>query len=160
MNRNASGYYDETAYKGIQGMAKPGEIYDTGTKHVLIIKNHGKHCSALTLLEEQKGDNCIEIRADRTYYTDPSMLQYVYADYLGRRTALLSGDDFKTVVEEIELALGLDVGREKALADANKRIRELEAKLAEKQEEHTDGEGIYKRLYEAIIDKLIDKKVM
>lgn len=158
MKRNASGYYDETAYKGIMSMAKAGEIYETGTKSVLIIKNHGKHCSALTLLERKNGDNCIEIRADKIYYTDPSMLQYVYTDYLGQSVAVLPSDSFTAVVEEIELALCLDIGRKKALADASRRIRELEAELSRPAE--TTDDGIYKRLYEDIINKLIDKKVM
>lgn len=158
MNRNASGYYDETAYKGMMGMAKPGEVWENGSKKVLIIKNHGNHSTSL--LDEKKGDNCIAIMSDKVYYTDPSMLQYTFNDFIARRVSVLSSEGFREVVEDIELALGLDIGRKKAILDANARIRELEERLKEKQEEHTGDEGIYKRIYEDIINKLIDKKVM
>lgn len=162
MNRNASGYYDETAYKAIQGMAKTGEIYECGHKVVLIIKNHGNHCTALTLLE-QDSDNCTIIDSlNHKFYTDPSRVQYVYTNMLGQCVDVIEAESFKIVLEEIEYALGFYNLHEKELLRLNQRIRELEKQVIDLEAEKTEtgDETIYKRLYEDIIDKLIDKKVL
>lgn len=168
MNRNGSGYYDETAFKAFKGMAKEGEIWTTGIgdreKEVLVIKNHGTHCNVLSLLDESKSKFCIEIKSRSLKYTDPRMMQYLFNDNLGQFVKALSEEDFDKVLDEIEEALELDICRADAkdeLEAAKNRITHLEEELEAERKKIVPGEeSIYKRLYDELIDKLIDKKVL
>lgn len=107
MTRNASGYYDETAYKGIMGMAKPGEIWEctnaNGTSEYLIIKNHERICSALKLIEFDL-DHTISVFGKQV---DPRAVQYVYNDTLSRRTNVLPEEAFGEICYEIAQALDM-----------------------------------------------------
>ena len=107
MTRNASGYYDETAYKGIMGMAKPGEIWEctnaNGTSEYLIIKNHERISTALKLLEFNL-DHTIAVFGKSV---DPRAVQYIYNDTLSRRTNELPEEDFTEICNEIAEALDL-----------------------------------------------------
>lgn len=107
MTRNASGYYDETAYKGIMGMAKPGEIWEcsngNGVSEYLIIKNHEKTCSALKLTESGN-DKSLCVMGE---YVDVRMLQYIYNHTLSRRISIVPEEDFAEICNEIAEALDL-----------------------------------------------------
>lgn len=163
MNRNGSGAYDGTAYKAFQGMAKGGEIWTANGKQILIVKNHGGCCSCLALYDECKSNYCIEVDGK---YTDPRMLQYWFNDSLGRCIGALTASEFETVLCDIEDALSLNIQRQEspeeheALEAAKRKIKDLEAKLAAEKDKPVAADSIYKRLYDDLIDKLIDKKVM
>ena len=107
MKRNASGYYDETAYKGVMGMAKPGEIWEctnaNGTSEYLIIKNHERISTALKLLDFTL-DHTIEVGEKSV---DPRAVQYIYNDTLSRRTNIVPEEDFNKICCEIAEALDL-----------------------------------------------------
>lgn len=176
MNRNGSGYYDETATKAFSSMAKSGEIWTAGSggreKEVIIIKNHGKMCNVLSLLDESKGSHCIEIVSRSLKYTDPRMIQYMFNDNLGQFVKALSDEEFDKVLDEVEDALEVDINRhivneegagllkvyEESLEKSNKRIKELEDQIAGTVLAPTNS--FYKQLYDELIDKLIDKKVL
>lgn len=170
MNRNGSGYKDETAYKAFKNMAKAGEIWTFNNfgneKEVLVIKNHGTHCNVLTLLDDRRTKYCIEITSRSLKYTDPRMMQYLFNDNLGQFVKALSDEEFDKVLDEIEDALELNIYREDAkdakdeLDAAKNRIKHLEEELAAAKKLPAPADSIYKRLYDDLIDKLIDKKVL
>ena len=171
MNSNGSGCYDETATKAFNSMAKSGEIWTTVSgpreKEVIIIKNHGRMCNVLSLLDESKSNQCIEVVSRSLKYTDPRMIQYMFNDNLGQFVKALSEEEFDKLLDEVEDALELNVSRGFAretldeLEAAKERIVELEIQLEEaKRAVATPGDSIYKQLYDNLIDKLIDKKVM
>lgn len=108
MKRNASGYYDETAYKGLMGMAKPGEIWEcvgnSGTvSEYLIIKNHERTCSALKLTDSGN-DKSFSVMGR---YSDARMLQYIYNSTLSRRIDVVPEEDFGEICYEIAQALDM-----------------------------------------------------
>jgi hypothetical protein len=81
---------------------------------------------------------------------------------LGQCVDTIEAESFKMVVQEIEYALGFYNLHQSELLRLNQRIRELEKQVIDLEAEKTEtgDETIYKRLYEDIIDKLIDKKVL
>lgn len=108
MKRNASGYYDETAYKGVMGMAKPGEVWECVgnagyASEYLIIKNHEKTCTALKIT-----DCCTQGSiAVLDGYTDPRMVQYIYNNTLSQRKGAISEENLGDICYEIAQALDL-----------------------------------------------------
>lgn len=168
MNRNGSGAYDGTAYKAIMGMPKSGEIWTYGTigKEILIIKNHGTLSNVLTLLDENKSKYCIEVASRSLKYTDPRMLQYAFNEGMGQFVKSLPDEEFDKVLDEIEDALELNIYRQEspeeneALEQAKQKIKDLETQLEAAKNNPTAPDSIYKRLYDDLIDKLIEKKVM
>lgn len=106
LNRNGSGYYDETAYKAFMGMAKAGEIWTTfdGREEVLILRNQGTLCNCLPLTDKASDARCIEV--DGAGYTNPGMVKYLFNQRLGRRVAILPEGEFAQIREAVEDALG------------------------------------------------------
>ena len=106
LNRNGSGYYDETAYKAFMGMAKAGEIWTTmdGREEVLILRNQGTFCNCLTLTDRLRDKQCIEICG--MGYTNPGMIKYLFNDRLGRIKARLPEAEFAAVNGAVEDAMG------------------------------------------------------
>ena len=108
LNRNGSGYYDETAYKVFMGIAKSGDIWTTGNGQsvVLILRNQGTLCNVLTLLDTHKHSKMMEINGMETYYTDPSMIHYLFNERLGQFVQRLPEDEFAKVREAVEEVMG------------------------------------------------------
>ena len=106
LNRNGSGYYDETAYKAFMGMAHEGEIWTTldGRQEALILRNQGTFCNCLTMTDRLRDKQCIEISGGR--YTNPGMIKYLFNDKLGRLAARLPVAEFETIREAVEAAMG------------------------------------------------------
>lgn len=108
MKRNASGYYDETAYKGMMGIAKPGEVWEcvgnSGyASDYLIVKNHEKVCTALKLTNNDN-EHSIEMFG---MYADPRMVQYIFNDTLSQRKGELADTEFQDVLYSIAFAVGV-----------------------------------------------------
>ncbi len=132
LNRNGSGYYDETAYKAFMGMAKAGDIWTTfdGREEVLILKNQGTLCNCLSLTDKAGDARCIEIsRYDfnvydgGTAYTNPSMVKYLFHSRLGKFVQRIPDAEFERVMEAVEDALGF---RKQAVAvDKRKEVHDL-----------------------------------
>lgn len=174
MKRNGSGYYDETPAKAFEGMAKPGEIWTVGhgagEKEILVIKNHGKFCNVLNLLNKSKDKNCIEIIGHTVRCTDPRLLAYQFSDNLAQFVHALSEDEFEKVLDEIEYALELvlyqDVNKD-LLEAAEKKVEALEAELREAKAQAAQIKQTapvvdthYKDLYQKLVFDLIDRGLM
>lgn len=113
ISRNASGYYDETAYKGIMQSAHPGEIWKQRNlsgvaKDFLIISNHGYFCSALQLIEDPTEDSVqIVSTAGITMHTDPRMICYIYNDKMTKYISRTTDACFEDILQEIAVGLGI-----------------------------------------------------
>jgi len=107
MSKNGSGYKDETAYKALMGMAKPGDVWTAGDgrEQVLILKNQGSFVNCLTLAERKKHENMLEIQSAGTFYTNPAMIKYLFCEKLGTFVQRLPADEFDRVLEAEEEAL-------------------------------------------------------
>lgn len=125
LNRNGSGYYDETAYKAFMGIAKSGDIWTTynGQSTVLILRNQGTLCNVLTLLDTHKHSRMMEINGMVTYYTDPAMVHYLFNEKLGRFVQRLPEDEFAKAREAVEDAMGF--GKQAVEADKRKEVHDL-----------------------------------
>lgn len=107
MGKNGSGYRDETAYKALMGMAKPGDVWSAGDgrEQVLILKNQGSFVNCLTLAETKRHENMMEVNSAGTYYTNPAMVKYLFCEKLGTFMQRLPADEFDKVLEAVEDAL-------------------------------------------------------
>ena len=167
MNRNGNGAYDGTAYKAMMGAPKPGEIWMHKNgyveKEVLVIKNHGTVCTILTLVDEHKGRECIEIVSKSIKYCTPYMLQYAFNQSFGEFVKKLPDEDFDTVLDAIEDCLDLNINRpdedemNEVVEDLEHKVDELEALLAKAQEVCDSG---YKEKYQKLVFDLIDRGLM
>ena len=115
LNRNGSGYYDETAYKAFMGMAKAGDIWTTmdGREEVLILRNQGTLCNCLSLTDKSEDKQCIEINRfgfgvydGGTVYTNPSMIKYLFNSRLGKFVHRIPDAEFEKVMEAVADAMG------------------------------------------------------
>lgn len=107
MSKNGSGYKDETAYKALMGMAKPGDVWTAGDgrEQVLILKNQGSFVNCLTLADARKHEHMMEVNSAGTYYTNPAMVKYLFCEKLGTFVQRLPADEFDRVLETVEEAL-------------------------------------------------------
>ncbi len=121
LKRNASGYYDETCYKGITAPPKPGEIWQNKKgQRVLIINSNAKVASTLLLTTNTEAAECpIPVTAgDKVLYTDPIMIGYALVRSLDAFVMKAKPEEFHVVRKEIGKALGITNEDEvKALAD-------------------------------------------
>lgn len=123
LNGNGSGYYDETAYKAFMGMAKAGDIWTTydGREEVLILRNQGTFCNCLTLTDESRDKQCIEISG--AGYTNPGMIKYLFNQRLGRFVRKIPEDEFAQIRDAVEDAMGF--GGKAVEVDKRKEVHEL-----------------------------------
>lgn len=127
LKKNNEGYADPTAYKAITGMQKPGEIWSYKGRDALIIKNQGTFCNILLLGEyNPKGTN-IEIHGQ---FTQPNMISYAFNDYLNNYQGRVTPDEFESVLDAIEEALGIDLAPKAAsIAVDTQENRKLKEEL-------------------------------
>lgn len=145
--RNAEGYVDPTAYEALKNMHKAGEIWTFRNKKMLIIKNNGRVCNTLALLDssEEAGD----IEVGNGYYTNPAMVQYVYTDTLDRFVERLSKTEFGLTLKAVGDALGVEVFNESNGQAQNEELVKL--KIQHKYLQH---------MYDDLLQKLIEKAVV
>lgn len=121
LKRNASGYYDETCYKGITAPPKPGEIWQNKKgQRVLIINSNAKVASTLLLTTNTETAECpIPVTAgDKVLYTDPIMIGYALVRTLDAFVMKAKPEEFHVAREEIGKALGItNEDKVKALAE-------------------------------------------
>lgn len=135
MSKNGSGYRDETAFKALMGMAKPGDVWTVEDSKVLILKNQGAYCNCLTLIPEKKCERMIEIVSGETFYTDPGMVRYLFNERLGVFAQRLPADEFDNVLGAVE----------EALRFPRLRISRVKKSMQHRQECH------------ALLDKILDR---
>lgn len=132
MSRNGSGYYDETAFKAMMQMAKPGEVWKYKSasqkakdKTFLILKNHERFCSALALFDDPD-ENCIEVATvgGLKLFTDVRMVQYIYNSELTEYIARIPDACFENILDEIGLMLGIQKKCEAVAAEPKIAVNE------------------------------------
>lgn len=108
IRKNASNYYDETAYRAISTYPRPGEIWThkTHTDYVLILAGN-EHVSAVLKLDDKPREGKIMVRARVPMYTDPMKLGYCFHDLVGAYVRTLPDRDFAQVRKTIARTLGL-----------------------------------------------------
>lgn len=168
LKRNASGYYDETAFKAIRNIAetpKPGEIWTdrTGRKTYLILQSRETVCSTLLLGKEDK-DARLMVMAMVPMYTDPIMIGYTFTDMLGTYVKTLNDDSMAEVKQAVADALGITAVPSIPYAEieALKKTKmaledERNAAMYEtsKLTEELNRANIYKDVYMDLVDKLV-----
>ena len=127
LKRNASGYYDETAYKAITSPPKAGEIWTSadGRKCWLILQNRGDVCSTLLLGKEDKG-NSVKIMGKVPMYTDPLMIGYTFTVYIATFVKTIPAAN----LAEVQKAVGEALGITETAAVPHEPINVLEAKVS------------------------------
>ena len=108
IRKNASNYYDETAYKALSSVPRPGEIWThkTHTDYVLILASNDR-VSAMLKLDDKPREGKIEVLAKVRMYTDPIKLCYSFHDMLGSYVRTMSDGDFNEVRKVVARTLGL-----------------------------------------------------
>ena len=181
LKHNASGYYDETAYKALKtiAMPKPGEIWmdRRGQKTFLILQSWETVCSTL-LLGAKDNDASLMVMAKVPMYTDPIMIGYTFTNILGEYVKTVPDDIMAEIRKEVTKALGLVVepivpfgmlqAKENEVLELTKEksamLKEMhtlhdrledEKKKTEALKADHDRAMIYKDLYMNLVDKLI-----
>lgn len=177
--RNGSGYFDPTALAGIQGRAKPGEIWmHTNGRGMLIIKNHGAVSTVLTLLEVEM-TGCMEIISRQRRFTNPAYISFVKNSELGSFVQCLPEKYFAEVLESVACALGFKIDRkeadayeaklqeehahcddlEKALAESENKCLEYQAEITalQRREQQTLSAVTWEALYNNLLDKVLGR---
>lgn len=181
MNRNGSGVYDGTAYKGMMGAPKPGEVWMHRNGHtekeVLVIQNHGTESTILTLTDESKSKLDIQIISKSIKYARPHMLQYAFNQSFGEFVKKLSDADFDNVLDAIEDALDLNIYRaddkdakeaveaaeqkvkamEAQLEQMKCEVKAMEAQLEDARKKQTSVDSHYKAMYQKLVLDLLDR---
>lgn len=132
LKRNGSGYRDDTAYKAFMNMAKSGEVWtaNDGREHVLILKNQGTFCNCLTLTDNDRNEDNMEIVSAGRMYTNPGMVKYLFNSRLGAFVQKLPATEFAKVVEAVEDAL--NINRKRVDKDHRKECHELLDKILDR----------------------------
>lgn len=141
---NGSGYYDETAYKGMTAGPKPGEIWKRDDDRLfIIIARRDSVCSTLSLIDK-KGDNSITVMAMVPMYTSPIMVGYAFASRMIQYIKKVPDDEMLSIRRSVGAALGLTVPTilpeaAKCQDDERKRLEEKCACLAADNEDLKQG---------------------
>ena len=111
IKKNASGYYDETCYKGITAGPQPGEIYthQAHGDYFLVIASN-ERVSACLKLDANDREGKIKIRARMQMYTDPIKISYCYNDMFSAFVRKLPDEEFAAVRRILAMTLGLAKG--------------------------------------------------
>ena len=116
IRKNGSGYYDETAYKAIRGLHRPGEIWvrNTDNRQVLVLAQHRSFCTVLQLSDhpDQYGDK-IPLNGSGTQYAHPGKIMYMYNDLFGQYVRKMDSRDFKGVQQAVAQALAIPLDGQK-----------------------------------------------
>lgn len=107
MKKNASGYYDETCYKGITTGPQPGEIcvFAKAGDYRLIIANNGALCSCLKLYEDyQEGE--IRILCRVPMYVNPLKVTYARTSDLTQFVKSIPEAEYRIIHRAVLRALG------------------------------------------------------
>lgn len=156
IRRNASGYYDETAFKAIQAITKApkaGEIWmdSTGSKTYLVLQSRKSVCSTLLLGTENK-ENSIMVMARVPMYTDPIMIGYTFSSMLTQYVKTVTEDSMENVKKAVARALGIHA--EPECDDIQKRFDAV-CKINKDLKARLDSAFFYKDLYTNLMDKLV-----
>lgn len=156
IRRNASGYYDETAFKAIQAITKAPKACEiwmdsTGSKTYLVLQSRKSVCSTLLLGTENK-ENSIMVMARVPMYTDPIMIGYTFSSMLTQYVKTVTEDSMENVKKAVARALGIHA--EPECDDIQKRFDAV-CKINKDLKARLDSAFFYKDLYTNLMDKLV-----
>lgn len=106
VKRNASGYYDETCYKGITAGPSPGEIWlhSKSGAYCLIVSDNGGICNCLKMYENyQEGE--ISVLARVPMYVNPLKITYARTTDLTQYVKSIPEAEFKAIHRAVLRAL-------------------------------------------------------
>lgn len=170
LTRNASGYYDETAYKAIREVmsmeSKVGEIWTLNTKdqerQFLVLADHGNFVTGLPLYDIEREEHDISVLSRIRMYTNSAMISYSFADRLIEFVKRISDDELNSILRIVAESLGInsthvfmapvDIPTEPLKAQVlppadNTEIVRLETQL-----------NLYKELYNDLLDSVVIRK--
>lgn len=172
LSRNASGYYDETAYKAIREVmsmeSKVGEIWTMAlntkdqVRQFLVLADHGNFVTGLPLYDIEREEHDISVLSRIRMYSNSAMISYSFADRLIEFVKRISDDELNSILRNIAESLGInsthvfiapvDIPTEplKAMVlppDDNTEILRLETQL-----------NLYKELYNDLLDSVVIRK--
>lgn len=180
LKRNASGYYDETCYKGITAPPKAGEVWQykmTGA-YMLVLGGNEKVSSCLKLVKNFavfESPNIIPVTiGEEEWYTDPVMIGYTFNDKLDGYITKLTADQLAAVQKAVGKYLGITAHSDVPHDHVN-ALEEKVLKLTKERDEvmtladdlHVETIkltqefnklNIYKEMYMELIDKLISAR--
>lgn len=171
--KNGEGYEDPTAYNGINGRAKGGEVYQYNEYEVLILRNQGAFSTVLRLVEFDSPGS-IPVDGSGIKYTNPAMLNYCYNDRLGRRLNALEDGDFDRVMASVYDALGgcpspapeqpdmSNAAIVQRLTDKVEALEEINNRIAREKVETEQAAAVARMkvdVLEQMYDNLLDKFV-
>lgn len=108
VNKNASGYYDDTAYKAMTAGPQPGEIWTHGKGNLpsLVLANNGSLCLCLKLYEDYK-EGEIRVTGRVPMYVNPLKVTYARTPDLITFMKSIPGAEFKVIHRACVRALGI-----------------------------------------------------
>lgn len=176
LSQNASGYFDETAYKAFREIMKgkkmdiySGDIFrakmqnGTNEKEYVVLAVHGKFCTVLMLSENESMPYMVNCQGIK--YTDPGMLGYVFTDRFTDYIRSMSKPEFDTLLKAVVDSLGYtedDVPKlpEPVISAVPESVKpeiidtDAVIELAKAQAER----DVYKNLYENLISSMVGRK--
>lgn len=176
MRKNASGYYDETAYKAMTTGPKAGEIWthNTSGAYMLVVANVGGVCVTLRLNNTARDDNSLPVMVRTQMWVNPQFLGYCFSTSLSNYAKNAKEEEFEAVKGGIAEVLGLAVeeaaeeeeeeeeeevgfdgteGIQAELEDAKKECEAVKKKLLISQE----NAKLYCKMYNELLDKVIGR---
>lgn len=108
IKRNASGYYDGTAFQAVTSGPAPGEIWVSSRdgESRLILANNGALCSCLKLYPDYQ-DGEVRVMARVPMYANPMKPAYARTADLTQYIKSIPDADFKIIHRAVGKALGL-----------------------------------------------------
>ena len=162
IDRNGSGYYDETAKKAILNYLKEkcgmnnktGEIWrrqnENGTENLMIVVyDHGPFCTVLKLEEEDKPGCDISLAAPGMLFANSKRVYFVASKTLTDFVRLIPAGEMDDLRNKIAESIGvLQVVEKEVPSDPNPLL----AKALRKAETQAE---VYKEIYENLLSKLL-----
>ena len=173
MRKNASGYYDETAYKAMTTEPKAGEIWthNVSGAYMLVVANIGGVCIALRINENPRDEHSLPVTVRTKMWTNPQFLGNCRCTALSNYAKAADKEEFEAIKsriaefldlaveeaaeEEEEEEVGFD-GTEDIqaeLEDAKKECEAVKKKLLIAQE----NAKLYRKMYDELLDKVIGR---
>lgn len=110
LKKNAEGYTDPTAAATLN-RPEPGDVWEYNGTRCLIIKNHGRWSTILQLTDNDHPNNAKVMTRNGPAYTDARLITYGQHTKMGRYIETVSVEDFKRVIEAVEVALSIQLPR-------------------------------------------------
>lgn len=119
LKRNASGYYDPTAYEAIRKVdgemnMNPGEIWEVSMNNgrmstVAVLSVNDNIVSCVPLFESRRNDYEVEVKANGIMFANTAMVKYEYVNCFVSFIRLMKDDEFEKVKESVAEHLGISV---------------------------------------------------